>query len=104
MKATEGGDAPKPTKGPNCWDCRYLAITWDVRLPYGCKFMGFRSKMIPSLEVLRNDGRFCSAFSPKPTNPAANKAQTASTQAVGQPSNRRETDRTGPFISINLIT
>ncbi len=103
MKAAEG-EAPKPTRGPNCWDCRYLAITWDVRLPYGCKFMGFRSKVIPSLEVLRSDGRFCSAFSPKPANPAADKAHAASKQAVGQPSNRRETDRTRPFISINLIT
>ena len=103
MKAAEG-EAPKPTRGPNCWDCRYLAITWDVRLPYGCKFMGFRSKVIPSLEVLRSDGRFCSAFSPKPAKPAVDKANGASKQAVGQPSNRRETDRTRPFISINLIT
>mgnify|MGYP000095973673 CR=1 FL=1 len=103
MKAAEG-DAPKPTKGPNCWDCRYLAITWDLRLPYGCKFMGFRSKVIPSLEVLRTDGRFCSAFSPKPAKPQADKAQTSPKPAVNQPSNRRETDRSRPFISINLIT
>ncbi len=103
MKATEG-DAPKPTRGPNCWDCRYLAITWDVRLPYGCKFMGFRSKMIPSLEVLRTDGRFCGAFSPKPVQPPTDKSQNASRQAVGQPSKRRETDRSSRFISINLIT
>ena len=103
MKAAEG-DAPTPTKGPNCWDCRYLAITWDVRLPYGCKFMGFRSKVIPSLEVLRTDGRFCGAFSPKPAKPAADKAQAAPKQAVGQPSDRRETDRSRPFVSINLIT
>lgn len=91
-------------RGPNCWECCHLAITWDVRLPYGCKFMGFRSKVIPSLEVLRNDGRFCSAFSPKPAKPQAGKVQQASKQAVGQTSKRQETDRTRRFISINLIT
>jgi hypothetical protein len=42
-----------------------MAVTWDVRMPYGCKLMGFRSKVVPSLEVLRTDGRFCGGFSPK---------------------------------------
>ena len=45
-----------------------MAVTWDVRMPYGCKLMGFRSKVVPSLEVLRTDGRFCGGFSPKPTS------------------------------------
>jgi len=58
--------AAGPNKGPNCWDCRHLMITWDVRTPYGCKLMGFRSKYIPSIEVLRTDGRFCGGFSAKP--------------------------------------
>lgn len=100
MNAVEG-DAPKPTKGPNCWDCRYLAITWDLRLPYGCKFMGFRSKVIPSLEVLRTDGRFCGAFSPKPAKPEAKKA---ASKPVDNSSQRRETDLRRPAIHINLIT
>jgi hypothetical protein len=42
-----------------------MAITWDVRMPYGCKLMGFRSKVVPSIEVLRTDGRFCGGFSAK---------------------------------------
>jgi hypothetical protein len=100
MKASEG-EAPKPTKGPNCWDCRYMAITWDVRLPYGCKLMGFRSKVIPSLEVLRTDGRFCGGFSPKPAKPEAAKA---SAKPVDNSSQRRETDLRRPMIHINLIT
>jgi hypothetical protein len=45
-----------------------MAVTWDVRMPYGCKLMGFRSKVVPSLEVLRTDGRFCGGFSPKHTS------------------------------------
>ncbi len=101
----EEGAVPPPLgkKGPNCWDCRFLAITWDVRMPYGCKLMGFRSKVIPSLEVLRTDGRFCGGFSPKPTS-RAKQADTKPTQAVGKASNRRDSDRRGPFTPINVIT
>jgi hypothetical protein len=43
-----------------------MCITWDVRMPYGCKLMGFRSKVMPSLEVLRTDGRNCAGFVAKP--------------------------------------
>jgi hypothetical protein len=34
--------------------------------PYVCRAMGFQSKLLPSLEVLRIDGRFCHVFEPKP--------------------------------------
>ena len=78
-----------------------MAITWDVRMPYGCKLMGFRSKVIPSLEVLRTDGRFCGGFSPKPAKPATQKA---SKKPVGNSSQRRETDLRRPITHINLIT
>ena len=98
--------SPTPlNKGPNCWECRHLAITWDVRMPYGCKLMGFRSKVVPSLEVLRTDGRFCGGFSPKPPRQdASNKAQKASKKPVGNSSQRRETDPRRPITHINLIT
>ena len=78
-----------------------MAITWDVRMPYGCKLMGFRSKVVPSLEVLRTDGRFCGGFSPKP---AKVDAQKASKKPVGNSSQRRETDLRRPITHINLIT
>ena len=78
-----------------------MAITWDVRMPYGCKLMGFRSKVVPSLEVLRTDGRFCGGFSPKP--PKA-EPQKASKKPVGNSSQRRETDPRRPITHINLIT
>jgi hypothetical protein len=90
-----------PNKGPNCWECRHLAITWDVRMPYGCKLMGFRSKVVPSIEVLRTDGRFCGGFSPKPAKPDTQKASQA---PVGNPSQRRENDPRRPMTHINLIT
>ena len=81
-----------------------MAITWDVRMPYGCKLMGFRSKVLPSLEVLRTDGRHCSGFSAKPPAAHAQPAPAKPTQAVGKASQRQDSDRRGPFTPINLIT
>jgi hypothetical protein len=78
-----------------------MAITWDLRMPYGCKLMGFRSKVIPSLEVLRTDGRFCGGFSPKPVKP---QTQKAAKKPVGNSSQRRENDPGRPVYHINLIT
>jgi len=109
MKAAQGQTpqaadlAAGPTKGPNCWDCRHMAITWDVRTPYSCKLMGFRSRNIPSIEVLRNDGRFCSGFTDKPAPMAANTSKSKPTLAVGKTTNRRNTDLSTPFPQINLI-
>ena len=109
MKAAQGQTpqaadlAAGPTKGPNCWDCRHMAITWDVRTPYSCKLMGFRSRNIPSIEVLRNDGRFCSGFTAKPAPMAANTPKSKPTLAVGKTTNRRNTDPSGPFQQVNLI-
>jgi hypothetical protein len=92
-----------PKRGPNCWECRHLMITWDVRTPYGCKLMGFRSRYIPSLEVLRTDGRFCGGFSAKPEKNAAPDPKTKPVQPVGKTTKRRNTDQNRRFIPINLI-
>jgi hypothetical protein len=82
-----------------------MAITWDVRMPYGCKLMGFRSKVVPSVEVLRTDGRFCGGFSPKPPRQdTSSKPQKAAQKPVGNSSQRRETDPRRPITHINLIT
>jgi len=53
------------SKGPNCWQCRNFAITWDIKKPYGCNLMGFKSRLMPSIEVLRADGQACRGFIPK---------------------------------------
>lgn len=60
------GQEPAP-RGPNCWQCRHFAITHIPYSPYACRSMGFQSRLIPSLEVLRVDGQFCRLFSPKET-------------------------------------
>lgn len=61
------------TRGPNCWQCRFFAVSWDPRLPYACQRMGFKSKVLPAIEVLRTDGQPCHGFAqrqPRPTVPA----------------------------------
>jgi hypothetical protein len=55
----------EPAKGPDCWQCRHFAISWDPRNPYHCKMMGFKSRMIPSFEVFRADGNHCRGFMAK---------------------------------------
>lgn len=47
---------------PNCWQCRHFAVSWDPKLPYTCKLMGFKSRNLPMIEVLRADGRPCNGF------------------------------------------
>lgn len=56
---------PADERGPNCWQCRFLGITHLPATPYACQRLGFRSQVLPSLEVLRSDGRFCQGFVPK---------------------------------------
>ncbi len=34
-------------------------------MPYGCRLMGFKTKILPSIEVLRADGHFCLGFEEK---------------------------------------
>ena len=60
--------------------------------------MGFRSRVIPSVEVLRMDGRFCGAFVPKPP------VEKKTAKPVEQPSDRQKTDFRRPVVRINLIT
>lgn len=47
---------------PNCWRCRHFAVSWDPSLPYSCRLMGFKSRILPSIEVLRADGDRCRGF------------------------------------------
>ena len=51
----------------NCWGCRYFKITHEKNMPYACNAMGFKSKMLPCLEVTRIEGSRCLSFAPKPS-------------------------------------
>jgi hypothetical protein len=58
-------DSQAPTRGPNCYDCKHFAVSWDASLPYTCRLMGFKSRGLPAVEVLRADGVFCRGFASK---------------------------------------
>ena len=65
----QAGDAP-PSAAPNCWKCRHFFMTWAPATPYVCRLLGFRSKALPSAEVVRADGRACRGFSSKSPAPS----------------------------------
>lgn len=46
----------------NCFDCQFLIITWDKKMPYGCKRLGFKSRRLPSHEVLKSSNIKCQFF------------------------------------------
>lgn len=64
-------------QGPNCWQCQHFGMSYVPQMPYACRLMGFQSRALPSLEVLRADGRFCRGFAAKnlPVPPAQPRSQ-----------------------------
>ena len=55
-----------PAAPPDCWRCRHFAMSWQPAMPYLCRRLGFKSRMLPCLEVVRADGRPCQGFEAKP--------------------------------------
>ena len=53
-------------KGPNCHDCQFFYVSWDKKFPMGCKYLNFKGKHLPSMEVLAATGKHCCWFQPKP--------------------------------------
>jgi hypothetical protein len=60
------GLASAPHNIPDCWSCLHFTISWDPKMPYSCKAIGFKSKRLPCLEVQGVDGRSCQGFAKKP--------------------------------------
>jgi hypothetical protein len=52
-------------RGPNCYQCKHFAISWQPSTPYACRLFGFKSKALPAIEILRIDGRICQGFTAK---------------------------------------
>jgi hypothetical protein len=46
-------------------------VSYVPATPYVCRAMGFQTKVLPSLEVLRTDGQFCRSFEAKTNAPPA---------------------------------
>ncbi|MDR2422968.1 MAG: uracil-DNA glycosylase [Deltaproteobacteria bacterium] len=57
--------ANRPTRR-DCRRCRHYYITWEARVPHGCRAMGFKSQYLPYLQVFRVSGQNCQSFSPRP--------------------------------------
>ncbi len=82
MTAPAPSTATATARGPNCWQCRFFAVSWDPRLPYACQLMGIKTAALPAWEVLRADGRPCQGFVPKAAAPAPQaSAQTAAARS-----------------------
>lgn len=56
------GDELEQHRDPDCRSCKHFAVTWDPKWPNACTAMGFRSQVLPSVEVWRADGTSCLSF------------------------------------------
>ncbi len=55
-------EAPKAVK---CTQCTYYFITHDLRFPYGCRTMGFKTQSLPETQIIAATGSRCVMFEPK---------------------------------------
>ena len=61
MNSDENSIRVPETARVNCYGCKHFFITWDKEFPYGCRRMEFRSKRLPSEDVIEADGQRCLA-------------------------------------------
>ena len=60
-----GRPSPVATAGveqPDCRRCQHFAVSWDPAVPYLCRGFGFKSRALPSREVMQADGHPCRLF------------------------------------------
>lgn len=71
MDNTMNAAVPSSTQNtaPNCWQCRHFKVSHLPATPYACGLMGFRTNILPCIEVLRADGKPCRGFMAKPSAP-----------------------------------
>lgn len=53
----------------DCLRCKFYYVTWQKRMPHGCRAMKFKSMQIPSVLVRKTSGQECMLFQRK--KPAA---------------------------------
>ncbi len=46
----------------NCYKCENYYVTWEKTMPHGCRAMGFKSRLLPSIMVKKNTGHDCYMF------------------------------------------
>jgi len=49
----------------NCFQCIHFATTWEPKHPRSCKFFGFKTAQLPSVDVEKSSGATCEAFEKK---------------------------------------
>ena len=49
-----------------CLRCIYYYVTWDLRMPHGCRAMGMKTKEMPSVVVRKVSGKPCLHYTQKP--------------------------------------
>ena len=49
----------------NCFTCQHFYITYDRNFPYGCRAVGFKSRLMPSKEMYVNSGIECLLYKEK---------------------------------------
>jgi len=52
---------------PTCRQCKHYFITWNPNFPHGCHAFGFKSKLLPCLEVRSASMQECLKFESKKT-------------------------------------
>ncbi|MES0372199.1 MAG: uracil-DNA glycosylase [Mariprofundaceae bacterium] len=62
------GDSKLEQTRPECMRCRHYYVTWDPNFPYGCKAFGFKSRVMPCLEVYSASQHHCLKFEGKNRN------------------------------------
>ncbi|MBA4394298.1 MAG: uracil-DNA glycosylase [Desulfobacca sp.] len=55
----------KQGTGPDCFSCKHFLITYDAHFPYGCRAVGFKSRLMPSKEMFVHSGLDCQLFAEK---------------------------------------
>ncbi|MBA4422667.1 MAG: uracil-DNA glycosylase [Syntrophus sp. (in: bacteria)] len=48
-----------------CFSCQYFFITHEKKFPYGCRHVGFKSRLMPSAEMLKISRIECQFFAEK---------------------------------------
>lgn len=51
--------APLAAPRPRCTGCAHYHITHDIRFPYGCRALHFKSARQPILDVVEASGQSC---------------------------------------------
>ena len=51
----------------NCFKCKHFSVTWEPEFPKACSLFGFKTKNLPSVDVVETTGAVCLGFERKET-------------------------------------